>query len=94
MSLKGDSGIVGVLAQPGDAPGFLPSAEPGHTLAGNVQDRTLLNPMAAVFPTERDVHLDVENPKCLSAFGRTPDDGDADARQDAVDEVLGGRSRA
>src|SRR5258706_9665680 len=59
------------------------------SFAGHIDHRTLLDASAAIFPTQRDMHCQIETPEGLAAFGRAPDHDKALARDDAPDQIGG-----
>src|SRR5262245_58992331 len=58
------------------------------TLEGDIDDRTLLDALAAIFPAERDMHDKIEHPEALAALWRSPRYNETGARNDAVDEIV------
>src|SRR5215472_15789585 len=58
------------------------------TLEGDIDDRTLLDAPAAIFPAERDMHGEIKNPEALAALRLSPRHNETVARNDAVDEIV------
>ena len=54
---------------------------------GEVDDGGLLHSPAAVIPAQRNVQAEVDGPKALAAFRRSPDDGKPGAGQQAFDQI-------
>src|SRR5437879_4818142 len=52
-----------------------------------VYDRAGMNTPAAVFPSEGDMHHEIEHPETLAGFGWPPYDRDADAGNEALHQV-------
>lgn len=56
------------------------------SLESRVDHWPLVNAPAPVGPAQRDVHDEVECPKALARLGRAPDHGEADVRNQPLDE--------
>ena len=63
-------------------------SEARRAFEADVDDGTLANAAAMIFPAERDMHEDVVRPKALAAFRWSPDDDEAAARQNALDAIV------
>src|SRR5262249_12857821 len=62
------------------------------TFEGTIDHRSLVYAAVAVFPTERNVHHHVESPERFAAFGRPPDHREANARDQALNQIAPLRS--
>src|SRR5438128_12588289 len=67
---------------------LLPCYEPFGALERPVNDRPLLHAAATIFPSQNDVHPEIEGPERLAALGRTPGDSKSHARDQSFDQVL------
>src|SRR5271165_1915715 len=68
-----------------------PAPEAVNAFKRAVNDQALFDPQAAIIRAQRDVHQKIEDPETLAAFWRPPDDDKAGARDQAFDEIDGGR---
>jgi hypothetical protein len=69
------------------AEGFGPQLKTICPFERAVHDSTLCNSVAAILPTERHVQHEVKGEEALPTFRRTPDKREADARNEALDEI-------
>ena len=61
--------------------------EAGLSFERAVDNRRRLDPAAAVLPSQRDVHDQVEDPEALARLRRPPNDHQADARDQSLDQI-------
>jgi hypothetical protein len=68
-------------------PCFFACTKPANTLAGDVQHLTLFDLTTTVRPAEGNMHFEVEYRESLAALWFSPEDYDADTRNELMNEI-------